>query len=112
MHTMQYNIIYSTVAFTCFHCHHSNVVPASRLSVQNIAQRDGTRHWINVEDLLLVRTPVNRVPGRESEKKGEYIIEWGVHLQDFFSGALTLWPMGILPVAFDIRLWLHISIFK
>lgn len=67
--------IHRTGAYTCFHCCHSDVVPASRLSVQNLAQGDGARYWINVENLLLVCTSVNGEPGMESKKKGEYVFE-------------------------------------
>ena len=47
---------------TRFDSLHSDVVPASGLSVQDLAQCDGTRIGIDMEDHLLVCGPIDGKP--------------------------------------------------
>lgn len=47
---------------TRFNSLHGDVVPASGLSVQNLAQRDRTRIGIDMEDHLLVCGPIDGKP--------------------------------------------------
>lgn len=55
---------------TCFYSLHSDIVPACRLSVQNLAQCDGTRIRINMEDHLLVCGSINGEPVTATAERG------------------------------------------